>query len=577
MKRLFALLITSVISILAFTQSPQKINYQAVIRNAGNTLITEKTVGMKISILKSSATGTAFYVETQTPKTNSNGLVSIDIGGGSVVSGVFSAIDWSAGPYFLKTETDPAGGTSYTITGTSQLLSVPYALYAGKAEGAADMDDMNRLRQRMIDLEEIFYRQLPAPAEGLKAFYPFKGNANDFSGNGWDGTVNGATLVTDRFGKTDNAYHFSGTSNISTQFPGVTGSGDRSISFWSKIPAGETGGSCCFYGSTGNGAFFNPGVFAQTTPHVHLDIGNAYLDCPAPNAADGNWHHFVFIFSTQSGTSLNGVRVFYDGELLSGYTGNNFTTYPINTGTTTKFTIGGKTGATCQMSIDDIRFYNRVLEDTEILQLFYETEYAGQAFVNDADGNTYNVIKIGDQVWMAENLKTTRYNDGTAIPYVTDAAAWINLTTPAYCWSNNDIGNKLVYGALYTWYTVKTGKLCPSGWHVPTDAEWTILENHLGGYAVAGGKLKETGTEHWITPNTDATNESGFTARPGGWRDGTNGGFLPLGTVAMWWTSQETTPDRPYWRELYYSSGTIYPKAGGLPSFGMAIRCVKDF
>lgn len=198
--------------------------------------------------------------------------------------------------------------------------------------------------------------------------------------------------------------------------------------------------------------------------------------------------------------------------MLTGYTGNNFKTYPVNTGTTTKFTIGGKTGATSQLSIDDLRFYNRVLKGTEILQLFYESEFVGQTFIADADGNTYKIIKIGDQVWTAENLRTTRYNDGTEIPLVTDYTAWTNLTTPAYAWTNNDIGNKSVYGALYNWFAVKTCKLCPSGWHVPTDAEWTILENHLGGISVAGGKMKETGTEHWFAPNTDATNESGFTA-----------------------------------------------------------------
>ena len=174
-------------------------------------------------------------------------------------------------------------------------------------------------------------------------------------------------------------------------------------------------------------------------------------------------------------------------------------------------------------------FYNRVLKGTEILQLFYESEFVGQTFIADADGNTYKIIKIGDQVWTAENLRTTRYNDGTEIPLVTDYTAWTNLTTPSYAWTNNDIGNKSVYGALYNWFVVKTCKLCPSGWHVPTDAEWTILENHLGGISVAGGKMKETGTEHWFAPNTDATNESGFTALPGGWRDGDNGSLLLSG------------------------------------------------
>ncbi|HOS72899.1 MAG TPA: FISUMP domain-containing protein [Bacteroidales bacterium] len=575
MKKLIIILIMA-FAISGFSQAPQKLSYQAVIRNTDNTLVTNQIIGMRISILKGSASGTSVYMETHTPRSNANGLAVVEIGGGTVISGTFSSIDWSAGPYYLKTETDPAGGTNYSISGTSQLLSVPYALYSGKAENAATKEDMDRLRQRMINIEELYYGQLPPPSEGLKAFYPFRGNTNDFSGNGWDGTVHGATLTSDRFGKADNAYHFTGTTNITTQYPGVSGNGDRSISFWVRIPAGEAGGSTCFYGSTSNGAFFNPGVFAQAAPHVHLDISNAYLDCAAPNAADGKWHHFVFVFSATLGTTLNGVRVYYDGNLLTGYTGNNFNTYTINTGTATKFTIGGKTGATSQMSIDDLRFYDRVLDDSEIMLLFYESESGGTAFVNDSDGNSYKVVKIGDQVWMAENLRTTRYNDGTAIPLVTDPTDFINLTTPAYCWSNNDIGNKPVYGALYVWYTVKTGILCPSGWHVPTDAEWTILENHLGGIAVAGGKMKETGTEHWLAPNTDATNESEFNARPGGWRDGLSGGFLPPGQVSMWWTSQETYPDRPYWRELYYNSGTIFPKSGGDPSYAMSIRCVKD-
>jgi len=575
MKKLIILFLMLALAISVLAQSPQKLNYQAVIRNAGNALITNQAVRMRVSILKSTDTGTAVYVETHTPQTNANGLAVIEIGGGTVVSGDFSSIDWSAGPYFLKTETDPSGGTNYTITGTSQLLSVPYALHAVKAESLTGQGNLDQLRQKVLNLEEIFYKQLPAPSEGILAFYPFKGNANDFSGNGWDGTVNGATLTSDRFGKTDNAYHFTGTSNISTQFPGVSGNGDRSVSFWAKIPAGEAGGSCCFYGSTANGAFFNPGLFAQPAPHVHLDISNAYLDCPAPNASDGKWHHFVFVFSTQFGTSLNGARVYYDGTLLSGYTGNNFNTYTINTGTTTKFTIGGKTGATSQMSIDDLRFYNRVLEDTEILQLYYETEFAGQAFVNDADGNTYNVIKIGDQVWMAENLRTTRYNDGTAIPNVTDGVAWANLTTPAYCWYNNDIAYKPVYGALYTWYTVATEKLCPAGWHVASEGDWTLLENHLEGYIVAGGKMKEIGTEHWIAPNTNATNVSGFTARPAGWREGGGGVYQYLGSAGTWWTSTQYG-SYAVWRIIYNSSGELGHPGGGDPSFGLSVRCIKN-
>lgn len=134
MKRIiFTIAAALFITASVWAQAPQKMSYQAVLRNTSNTLLTSTPVGMQISILQGSTTGTAVYVETQTPTTNINGLVSIEIGTGTVVSGTFAGINWSAGPYFIKTETDPTGGTSYTITGTTQLLSVPYALYAASS------------------------------------------------------------------------------------------------------------------------------------------------------------------------------------------------------------------------------------------------------------------------------------------------------------------------------------------------------------------------------------------------------------------------------------------------------------
>lgn len=136
MKKIYSIIAALVLTVNVFAQAPEKMSYQAVIRDAGNTLVTSQAVGMQISILQGSVSGTAVYVETQTPTTNINGLVSIEIGSGSVVSGSFSRIHWSAGPYFIKTETDPSGGTNYSITGTSQLMSVPYALYA-KSSGSS--------------------------------------------------------------------------------------------------------------------------------------------------------------------------------------------------------------------------------------------------------------------------------------------------------------------------------------------------------------------------------------------------------------------------------------------------------
>ena len=113
--------------------------------------------------------------------------------------------------------------------------------------------------------------------------------------------------------------------------------------------------------------------------------------------------------------------------------------------------------------------------------------------VTDVDGNVYHTLKIGSQVWMVENLKTTRYNDSTEITMIEDSTLWNHLTEPACCWMDNDLNNKEPYGGLYNWYAVNTGKLCPDGWHVPTNEEWTELIDYLGGIQVAGGKLKEAG------------------------------------------------------------------------------------
>jgi len=195
--------------------------------------------------------------------------------------------------------------------------------------------------------------------------------------------------------------------------------------------------------------------------------------------------------------------------------------------------------------------------------------------VTDADGSFYKIVTIGTQTWMAENLKTTKYNDGTPIPLVTDNTAWLAQAAPAYCWYDNDEPtNKNIYGALYNWFTVNTGKLCPVGWHVPTDAEWTTLTTFLGGVNLAGGKLKETGMTHWISPNMGATNESGFTGLPGGYRhpDGT---FYEVGIFGYWWSSTSYDYMFSWMRALSYDSSSMIQTRWNKPA-GYSVRCIKD-
>jgi uncharacterized protein (TIGR02145 family) len=198
----------------------------------------------------------------------------------------------------------------------------------------------------------------------------------------------------------------------------------------------------------------------------------------------------------------------------------------------------------------------------------------------DGDGNNYPVIQIGTGkgsplIWMAENLKTTKFKNGTTIiPNVPGSDEWGALSTPAYCWNNNVAGYKDTYGALYNWYAVSTGNLCPSGWHVPSDAEWTSYTEFLGDESVAGGKLKETGTAHWVSPNVEASNETGFTALPGGYRD-SNGGFNYIGYYSKLWSGTEGGATFSWSRYISNSNSnltrTTFDKKAGL-----SVRCIKD-
>ena len=195
--------------------------------------------------------------------------------------------------------------------------------------------------------------------------------------------------------------------------------------------------------------------------------------------------------------------------------------------------------------------------------------------VTDTDGNVYHTVTIGTQVWMVEDLKTTKFNDGTNIPNVTDNTAWLNTATPAYCFYNNDIANKEIYGALYNMHTVNTGKLCPTGWHVPTDAEWTILTNFLGGETGAGGKLKEEGITHWTSPNTGATNETGFIALPGGTRSNT-GSFSDIGKYSAWWSSSLYSTIGGWYRNVNFDNSNVVKANKQRKTYGLSVRCLKD-
>jgi uncharacterized protein (TIGR02145 family) len=385
MKNLLTIFLFSFIAFSSFSQVPQKFSYQTVIRNSSNQLLVGQTVGIKISILQGSANGSAVYAETHSPQTNANGLATLEIGGGTLLSGNFANINWVNGPFFVKTETDPNGGNNYTITNTSQLLSVPYALYAAKAP------DQQQLTVSLTG--DTLYLQ------------------------------NGGFVI----------------------MPGISA-------------ANNTGG--------------------QTGITQHT-CGADYVHNPDK-------------------------------------------------------TYGSMT---------------------------------------DQEGNVYKTIVIGTQEWMAENLRTSIYRNGNPITNVTDL--W-PVSTGAWSYFNNDSLYECPYGKLYNGFAVADQRhLCPVGWHEPIDGEWTTLTDYLGGDSLAGGKMKTTGLQYWISPNSDATNESGFSGLPGGLRYFYNGSFNDFNVYGAWWSSSLSEVNSFFARNLSYNS-SIATRAGGYKSYGFSVRCLKD-
>jgi uncharacterized protein (TIGR02145 family) len=197
--------------------------------------------------------------------------------------------------------------------------------------------------------------------------------------------------------------------------------------------------------------------------------------------------------------------------------------------------------------------------------------------VRDIDGNVYQTVKIGTQFWMVENLKTTKYHNGDSIGTTSPATFDISGgITPKFQWAYDGIeSNAETYGRLYTWYAATDSRnICPTGWHVPSDDEWSTLTKYLAGESVAGGKLKETGTTHWKNPNKGANNESGFTALAGGYRYG-NGTFFDIGGTGNWWSSTEASRDNAFCYTIYNYLISVY-RHSGKKTNDLSVRCVRD-
>jgi uncharacterized protein (TIGR02145 family) len=591
MRLIVTLFLLSLVHTQLIAQAPQRISYQAVVRNSSNGLVSSTQVGMRISILQGSASGTAVYAERHTPTTNENGLLTIEIGGGTLESGTFSSIQWANGPFFIKSETDPAGGTSYSITGTTQLLSVPYALYANTAGNGIPPGTQ---AGQMLYWDGTKWTTLPKGTNGQYLKW-----CNDTLT--WGPCL--PVLKTIAVKNVDD--HPQATANIAvlsdggsyiTEFglcvsksPNPTYPNDHVGSAYSYSQLGLTEivfgieSNTTYYVRAyavnsvgvayGNEISFTAKTFS--TPVVLLDSissidsSSAILWGTISNTGSAAVNQKGFVWDTVPNVSLNSNNNSYIPV------GNNdFSAVILNLKPNKKYYVRAFAGNNYGNSYSAEQSF---ITDSITVPPPPPPPPPAPTSLSDIDGNVYPVIKIANKHWISKNLDVTHYKNGDSIPQVQDAATWASLTTGAWCYYENQTANGTTYGKLYNWYAMNDPRgIAPEGWHVPTDTDWQSLTDSLGGFAVAGGKLKATTL--WDLPNWGATNSSGFSALPGGYRY-YNGSFGFKGANGHWWSSTPTQMSADLGTYVWLSNDTpqIFLPHWFEKQYGYAIRLIWNY
>ncbi|MCX6153179.1 MAG: DUF6531 domain-containing protein [Candidatus Kapabacteria bacterium] len=395
---------------------------------------------------------------------------------------------------------------------------------------------------------------------GLVAYYPFtNGSTNDFSGYGNNANNNGATQTTDRFGNPGMAYNFEGTYMDVPNSQSICPLNSLSISIWLKadINQDDPTRSPLSKRYTGQMPLYNS--YTITTYPVNSDTkAAAYFQSNSSNQASigtniltNHWEHVV---TSWDGANIN---IYCNGKFkgTTAWTGNivynsNPLLFARQAMDYSEYWRG---------SLDDIRIYNRALTPSEVTALYQEG----------------SEVAIGLQTWTTQNLNVDHYQNGDSILEVRDATAWANTTSGAWCYYNNDPANGGTYGKLYNWYAVNDPRgLAPAGWHVGSDAEWKTLIVFLGDSTVAGGKVKVVGTNLWQSPNTGATNESGFSSLPNGWR-WNYGTFANINFTCNWWSNTENNSQFANYFAINNNSTELKTSSSG-KTVGYGIRLVKD-
>jgi uncharacterized protein (TIGR02145 family) len=524
MKKFYAILCITIASLTQLqAQAPQGFNYQATVRNSAGDLIVNTNVYFKFNIMQGSQTSLPVFTEIHYVPTDDLGQVNLVIGQGTATTGVFSQLDWSLGSYYLGIELDTGNG--YVAMGTTQLLSVPYALYAENSGNAPPTPNLQSVLAENNSANNQQIKDLHDPTDAQDAV---------------------TKAYVDALSNSQGLMNFNDWTNYQ---------------IWSDFMTMEI----------------------ETNSFVFINANSPTLILPSdPSEMD-----VIYIYTTKS----DGYN--HDESIINfGANGNPITVTGSNSPTTTSQTNGYVVGRFSDTGLQTLIFVGG--------QWYIGNFYLEGLSVTDQDGNSYDYITYGDQVWTVENAEMVTYRDGTPIPQVTDATEWESLTTGAWCYYDNDPTKS----RLYNWYAVMgihdtdpntpNKEFAPEGWHVPTDAEWTTLEEYLiaNGYNYDGtttdNKIAKSmaSTTGWngstglgVVGNDQSTNNSSlFNAFPCGYRFVYNtNDFFDFGNFAVYWSSSEFIQDFDYARNrtLGYNgyelwNGQYYKK------HGFSVRFVRD-
>ena len=675
MKKLYTLLVL-VITTITFAQAPQGFNYQATVRNSAGALIVNQNVFFKFNLMLNSASSLPVFSETHMTPTDDLGQVNLVIGTGTATVGTFSTINWGTGNYYLGIELNT--GSGYVAMGTTQLLSVPYALYANSSgntqaatpnlasvlaenNGANNLQIKNladptdaqdavtksyletqiaSLQNQINNLQNLSVTpsvnqqvictgnstQVGLSSNQLGATFtwtasvlsvPTDGTINGFS----SGTGNEIAQILVNTGSSAGIVRYIVTPQIGL-ISGQPISIDITVNPIPVISGGQNFQFCYNNFAIGTSLFIsNDDIVPVGTTYTWTSIGGSSMDTPQSDIYDYQMEFYDFMsfvqytitphFSGCVGTpftvsvnyfpvpSIDDINVnINSGDTINltptnGGGINNSDVVPPNTiysWANNNASIGLGAAGTGADLIFTLTNSGTTPMVTQIIVIPSTVLCQGESFTITLTINPSivaplpNVI-IGTQIWSSTNLDVTTYRDGTPIPQVTDPTQWANLTTGAWCYYNNDPANGTIYGKLYNWYAVAgihdndpatpNKILAPIGWHIPSHAEWTSLTTFLGGESLAGGKMKSTGTSLWQSPNTAATNESGFTAFPGGFCSNL-GSYLNISSYGMWWSSSILNTYSAFRYHLTWLNGYATNNDGSDKNEGYSVRCIKD-